>query len=281
MLTDHGLGLNLKLPDQPVSILGDRTRLAQTVGNLLQNACKFTKPGGIVCVELAVEEKASAILRVQDNGIGIEPKALAWIFEPFSQAERSLDRSRGGLGLGLALAKGIVELHGGSITASSNGPGLGAEFTVRLPLDQTLFLPASPTPDENRRSGSYRILVVEDNPLGARSMLLLLQRRGHRVEVAHNGLAAVEAARKFEPDVVLCDIGLPGLDGYGVAQALRREVRLNRSMFIAVSGYAEDERRAAEVGFNAHLIKPVDLEKLERLLAAFAGRGQGQKDNRQ
>lgn len=268
-LGDNGLRLEVNLPDQPLPVLGDRTRLAQALGNLLQNACKFTEPGGTVRVTLEAEGKASAILRVKDTGIGIEPQALAWIFEPFSQAERSLDRSRGGLGLGLALVKGIVELHGGMVQASSEGSGYGSEFTVRVPLDQTQALAAPATVGENRSNRSCRILIIEDNPLGARSLRILLEHMGHTVEVAYNGLAALETARKFQSEVVLCDIGLPGLDGYGVAQALRQQAGSEGAYLICVSGYAEDEQRARDAGFNAHLNKPVNIAELERLLTGL------------
>ena len=260
---DNGLRLEMNLADQPFPVLGDRIRLAQALSNLLQNACKFTESGGTVRLNLEAEEKTSATLRVKDTGIGIEPKALAWIFEPFSQAERSLDRSRGGLGLGLALVKGIVELHGGMVQASSEGPGRGSEFTVRLPLDHAQALAAPPAVGENRSNRSCRILIIEDNPLGARSLRILLEHMGHAVAVAHNGLVALETARKFQPEVVLCDIGLPGLDGYGVAQALRQQAGSEGAYVICVSGYAEDEQRARDAGFNAHLNKPVNIAELE------------------
>jgi two-component system CheB/CheR fusion protein len=170
----------------------------------------------------------------------------------------------------LSLVKGIVELHGGEVTAASEGPGDGSEFTIRLPLDQTRAAAPTPEPETADDRISRRILIIEDNPVGARSMRMLLEQMGHTVEVAYNGMDGmdgIEAARRFRPDVVLCDIGLPQLDGYALAQTLRQKVGLEGSFLIGVSGYAQDERRAAEAGFNAHLLKPVDFNEVERLLA--------------
>jgi PAS domain S-box-containing protein len=270
-MDENGLRLELNIAEQPLRIEADRTRLAQALGNLLHNACKFTQPGGTVRMTVAAENQTCAILKVCDNGMGLDPDALGWVFEPFSQADRSLERSGGGLGLGLSLVKGIVEMHGGDVTAASDGPGHGAEFTIRLPLDQSYAKASTAKSASTDAHSPRRILIIEDNPIGARSMRMFLELAGHTVEVAHNGLTGIEAARRFRPEVVLCDIGLPGMDGYGVAQALRKEPGLNGSLLIAVSGYAQDEQRhRGEAGFNAHIMKPVEFSKLKELLAQLS-----------
>lgn len=263
---ESGIRLELHLPDQPVSIVGDRTRLAQVLGNLLHNACKFTDNGGAVNVKLQAEKQETAALSVADTGMGVEPEALGWIFEPFRQAGRTLDHSRAGLGLGLALVKGIVELHGGEVVASSDGVGRGSSFTIRLPIEHV-----EPAPDVSRvehevRNSPSRILIIEDNPLAIRLTRRLLEMSGYVVETASSGRDGVELARKIRPDCVLCDIGLPGLDGYAVATALRQDVGLTEACLIAVSGYPEDERRAREAGFNAYIMKPIDLNELRKSL---------------
>jgi PAS domain S-box-containing protein len=268
-LQDNGLTLQVNVPDKTVPVIGDQTRIAQALGNLLHNACKFTERGGKVTVTLTMADGENALVSVRDNGIGIEPDVFAWIFEPFSQADRTLDRTRGGLGLGLALVKGIVELHGGEVLASSDGAGRGAEFTMRLPVDTAQPAAVTPNLDETTLRRSWRILIVEDNHAGARSMRLVLELMGHTVEVAHDGFLAIEAARSFKPEVILCDIGLPGIDGYGVGQALRRDPGITRAYLIGISGYAQDERRAADAGFDAHVTKPVSFTQLETILAQF------------
>lgn len=266
-LDENGLRLEMSINEEPLRIVADRTRLSQAVSNLLHNACKFTERSGMIALTVESGSHSCAMLKVRDNGMGIEPEGLGWVFEPFSQADRSLDRSRGGLGLGLSLVKGIVELHGGDVTAASEGPGWGAEFTVRLPLDQSYAKAASAEPESTDAHHSRRILIIEDNRIGARSMRMILEQIGHTVEVAHNGADGIEAARRFRPEVVLCDIGLPGLDGYAVARELRKESDLDGSFLIGVSGYAHDEQRAGEAGFNAYLLKPVNFRDLERMLA--------------
>jgi CheY-like chemotaxis protein len=258
----------VQLPSQPVSIIGDRTRLAQIVGNLLDNANKFTDAGGQVIVCLVKDATMeSAVLTVADSGIGMEPETLKRVFEPFTQAERTIDRSRGGLGLGLALVKGLVDLHGGEVWASSDGAACGSQFTIRLSLahEARSITPVEhPASDTERR----RILVIEDNVVAARSLQMLLTETGHAVEVANNGTGGVEVARRFRPDIVLCDIGLPGLDGYAVARLLRKEPGLTGVYIVAVSGYGQntDQRRASKEGFDAYLTKPIDFDKLEKLL---------------
>jgi CheY-like chemotaxis protein len=196
---------------------------------------------------------------------------LARLFTPFVQADRTLDRSRGGLGLGLALVKGLAELHEGEVQAASTGLGQGAEFTVRLPLEQEPAALTSPPMHPQPSGKHFRILVVEDNKDAADCLQLLLRMLGHDVRVAHTGPAGVEAGREWRPDVVLCDIGLPGLDGYGVARELRRNPSTARTRLLALTGYGQDEdkHRSRAAGFDFHLVKPADPEELRRLLAGL------------
>jgi len=269
-LEKRGLRLEADLPDRPLWVMGDSTRLSQALANLLDNAGKFTNAGGTVTVRLVeAPEGEEALLTVSDTGVGMEPEILEHAFEPFSQADRTIDRSRGGLGLGLALVKGLVELHGGAVRVHSEGSGRGTEFTVLLPLEPAT-LPARPADDASRQRGRpHRILVVEDNRMAARSLEMFLVNQGHAVEVAHSGPAGIEAARRFRPEVVLCDIGLPQLDGYDVARALRAEDELDGVCLIAVTGYGQgvDQRNARVAGFDRHLTKPVNLDELHDILA--------------
>jgi two-component system, chemotaxis family, CheB/CheR fusion protein len=261
-----GLTLTARLPERPLWMLADPTRIAQSVANLLVNAVKFTPLGGRVAVTVAAEPD-SAVVTVEDDGMGMDPDTIEHLFEPFSQADRSIDRSRGGLGLGLSLVRAFTELHDGSVDARSEGPGRGSEFTLRLPLVADLP-PGPPLPVGPARS--QRVLVIEDNADAAEVMQITLELAGHQVAVAHTGTDGMNQARAFAPTVVICDIGLPGaLDGYAVARALRADPELRSVDLIALSGYAQDDdkRRAAEAGFDDHLTKPVDPEMLERLLA--------------
>ncbi|MGC4114753.1 MAG: ATP-binding protein [Myxococcales bacterium] len=268
--------LEANLPQAPVVVRGDPSRLMQVVGNLLQNAAKFTLPGGTtrVCVAQAPAEKA--LLSVRDDGLGIPPDAMATLFQPFMQAERG--GRRGGLGLGLALVKGLVEQHGGEVTARSGGPGTGSEFTVELPLAESAPAPAG-TGKAARAAGvparPRRVLLIEDNVDVADSMREALELACHQVAVAHDGPEGLRLARELCPEVVLCDIGLPGMDGYEVARALRRDASLARTLLVALSGYAlpEDRRHAAQAGFDVHLAKPPSLEKLEELMAGLGASG--------
>jgi Signal transduction histidine kinase len=258
------------LPAQRIAVNADRTRLAQIVGNLLQNAAKFTDRGGRTQVSVAVDEVAGrAIIRIANTGAGIPPKLLPHLFQPFTQADETMDRSKGGLGLGLALVKGLVDLHGGDISAHSEGIGKGAEFIVRLPLDGETVT-HTPTPvDLSHRN--RRVLIIEDQADGAQSLREALELCGHQVEVADNGPAGLTRARAFRPEVVLCDIGLPGMDGYAVARAFRADEALKDVFLVALSGYArpDDLLRSAEAGFDQHLAKPPRLDKLEELLSSL------------
>ena len=263
-----GIQLQTTLAPAPLHVHGDWARLSQVIGNLLQNAAKFTPRGGSARISVVAEpgDTPWAAIQVADSGAGIAPEMLGRIFEPFTQADRTLDRSKGGLGLGLSLVKGLVELHGGSVAARSEGAGKGAEFTIRLPVVPAA-LPRPPRPPDVAR-GRRRILVVEDNPDAADSLRDVLELGGHAVEVANEGPAALTKARTFFPDLVLCDIGLPGMDGYAVARAFRADPALSRVRLVALSGYArpEDLQLSHEAGFERHVAKPASPETLDELL---------------
>jgi len=246
---------------------GDPERLEQIVENLVTNAAKYTPPGGRIEVE--IDQQREAVLRVRDNGIGIAAEMLPRIFDLFTQGDIRLDRSQAGLGIGLTVVRRLVELHGGTVEARSEGPGHGAEFIVRLP-GLPAIEPRGPDQPLSREAGpSLRVLVVEDNPDGADALRLLLELFGHRVRVAHDGPAALRAATAEVPDVVLIDIGLPGMDGYEVARRLREQAGLAHVTLVALSGYGreEDKARALAAGFHLHLTKPVDPDRLKALMA--------------
>jgi two-component system CheB/CheR fusion protein len=266
LFTARGLELEVRLPSAPIWVRGDETRLAQVLGNLLHNSAKFSSPGGRVRLSLDADEGV-AILEVRDDGIGIDPELLTRIFEPFSQADTSLDRRQGGLGLGLALAKGLVEMHGGTVTVSSDGTGTGTAAVVRLPM-----APSPEVRDEVPRPqavGGRRILIIEDNVDAADSLRLALELEGHAVEVANDGALGVERAGTLSPDVVLCDIGLPRMNGYQVATALRADPRTRGALLVALSGYGtdDDRRRSTAAGFEAHVTKPGSIEELQAIIA--------------
>jgi signal transduction histidine kinase len=267
LLAEAGIALEVEVPDHPVPIDGDSTRLAQVLGNILQNSAKFTARGGRVTLSLDTAG-SEALIRIRDTGVGIAPELLGHVFEPFVQEERTLARSRGGLGLGLPLVKGLVELHGGSVEARSDGEGAGAEITVRLPLATA---PGAERADQPQAAGGAtgrRVLVVDDNVDAAASLCDVVAHFGHSVEAVHDGATALARARERHPDVVLCDIGLPGMDGYEVARAIRADAALRGIRLVAVSGYAqpEDRARAERAGFDAHIAKPADPSTIERLL---------------
>jgi signal transduction histidine kinase len=265
----RGLQLHVTTPAGPVTVRGDPARLAQIAGNLLHNAAKFTPAGGAVTVGVAAAG-GRAELRVRDTGVGIAPGQVARLFEPFAQVEQGLARTAGGLGLGLSLAKGLVEMHGGALAGTSQGLGRGAEFVVTLPLAAT----ASTSSPRTRRKASPRsIVVIEDNADAATTLAELLALDGHRVQVAGDGRTGVELVRRVRPDVVLCDIGLPDMDGYQIARALRGDEMLRGTRLVALSGYAqpEDRERCREAGFDAHLPKPAERDAIDALLAGDDG----------
>jgi two-component system CheB/CheR fusion protein len=251
----------------PVFVDVDRNRVAQIIGNLLQNAAKFTGRGGATRITITTEAaEKRAVIQIADTGVGMAPEMLSRLFQPFSQADSTLDRSKGGLGLGLALAKGLAKLHGGDVTANSAGLGQGAEFVVRLPL--AMEKPATPQPGASATKSHRRVLVIEDNLDAADSLRDVLAFGEHEIEVAYNGPDGIAKARKFRPEVVLCDIGLPGMDGYEVARTFRADATLKGAFLVALTGYAlpEDLERAQAAGFARHIAKPPSLEKLEEII---------------
>jgi PAS domain S-box-containing protein len=256
----------------------DATRIAQVLGNLLGNALKFTPRGGDVQVEL-VPGNGLLTLLVRDSGAGIEPQLLRHLFQPFSQGPQTLARTAGGLGLGLATVRGIVELHGGSVALDSRGPGLGTEVRVVLPQAAPPARAAAAAGPSAARH--HRVLVIDDNHDAATSLRDVLEHRGHEARAAFDAEGALALAHAFRPEIVVCDLGLPGTDGYAVARALRHDRQTSRPFLIALSGYArpEDVERALEAGFDRHLAKPASVERLEALFgqapvgAAFAGSG--------
>ena len=263
---------NLQLSIEPgeLWLKADPVRLEQIVANLLSNAVKFTPSAGRIWLE-AGREGEEVVIRVRDNGIGISPQSLAKVFELFTQEDQSLSRCGGGLGIGLTIVDRLVRLHGGSVTATSEGIGQGSEFVVRLPA---AMAPAGANLSGRDRGAAAtkgsKVLIVEDNIDAAMALFRLVKILGHTVEMVHNGTAAVELARTFRPDVVLLDIGLPGINGYEVADRLRNELGLTGSLIVAVSGYGQDEDRTRSLaaGCNHHLVKPVDFQALFTLINA-------------
>ncbi|HEY3486654.1 MAG TPA: ATP-binding protein, partial [Gammaproteobacteria bacterium] len=260
----------VSLPKEPLTLEADPMRLAQVFSNLLNNAAKYTDEGGRIWLT-ARQEKNWVIVSVRDTGVGIAPDMQPYIFDMFTQVNRN-GRSQGGLGIGLTLARSMVEMHGGSIEARSEGAGRGSEFIVRLPLTPGLSsnvekqrpdLPDAPSP----RS----ILVVDDNHDAADSLRLLLQFLGNKVYVAHDGPSALHAVEIYRPSVVLLDLGMPGMDGYEVARRIRQQSQFNNITLIALTGWGqeEDRQRTQAEGFNQHLIKPVDINTLQALLVSL------------
>jgi two-component system CheB/CheR fusion protein len=294
----RGLVLEEAASPELLWVDADGARLTQVLGNLLSNASKFTPEGGRVGVSLGREATpapvvgpggadghdvpeghlrnngqgglGSAVIRVSDTGIGIEPDVLGQLFQPFTQAPQALDRSRGGLGLGLAMVKALIEQHGGQVSVSSPGLGHGAQVVVRLPLAVASMTPRATLPPP---AGQHSILLIEDNADMRDGLKMLLEMFGHYVVAAEEGSSGVELARIHHPSLVLCDIGLPGMDGYEVAQAIRKDAALRGTYLVALSGYAraEDKGRSKEAGFNLHLTKPPSVERLKRLLAEVPG----------
>jgi CheY-like chemotaxis protein len=233
--------------------------------NLLANAAKYTPAGGRIQL-IAGMEGAEFVCRVRDNGVGISPELLPRMFDLFAQADQSLARSEGGLGIGLTLVRSLAELHSGTIAATSDGPDKGSEFVIRLPSGSTAKAPGPDTskrPEEQPRRG-LRVLVVDDNQDTATGMARLLKLSGHTVRVAHCGLDAIELAQEHQPEAIVLDIGLPGMDGYEVAARLRREECCKEALIVAVSGYGEEQARTrgGEAGFDHHLVKPVNFDTL-------------------
>jgi len=278
--------VTVTLPPEPIRLHADLVRLAQVFGNLLNNACKYTEASGRIglSVELAGGvSPAEVVVKVKDTGMGIRPDKLDSIFGMFAQVDRTLERSQGGLGIGLTLAKRLVEMHGGSLKAFSEGAGRGSEFVVRLPIlidKQREQQPAEPTGNEQPAPTARRILVVDDNPDSAASLAMLLKLTGNETYTAHDGLEAVEAAETFRPDVVLLDIGLPKLNGRDAARRIREQPWGKNMVLVALTGWGQDEdrRRSQESGFDHHMVKPVDYAALMKLLS-FLPRSRGASES--
>ncbi|HET9595214.1 MAG TPA: ATP-binding protein [Anaeromyxobacteraceae bacterium] len=265
VIEGRGATFAVDVPDGKVWADVDETRVGQAIGNLLHNAAKFTRGGESVTLSLEAAG-TDARVRVRDTGAGIDAALLPHVFDPFVQGERTLARTAGGLGLGLALVKGIVQLHGGQVSARSEGIGRGAEFLVSLPLTVPSSRKDRPAETTTRHPSGRRVLVVDDNVDAAESLAETLKLSGHEVEVAFDGPAAIDKVRLHRPDVVLCDIGLPGMSGYEVARTLRAS-GANTMQLIAVSGYAQpgDVKKSIDAGFDAHVAKPCDPQQIERL----------------
>jgi signal transduction histidine kinase/CheY-like chemotaxis protein len=263
--------LAVAMDDEPLRVDGDRTRLAQVFANLLNNAAKYTHPGGNI--DLAVRrEGGEAVARVKDNGIGLTPESMTTIFDMFMQVDRSLERSQAGLGVGLTLARRLVELHGGEIQVQSRGVGRGSEFIVRLPVSTGRPIEDGAAPDEpGARPASRRVLVADDNVDFAKSLGELLEAHGHRVRVVHDGASALDAAMHFAPDIAFLDIGMPKIHGYELARRLRAQPATASCVLVAVTGWGQedDRRRAREAGFDRHLVKPVDPNQIEAIVDSY------------
>ncbi|HET9576465.1 MAG TPA: ATP-binding protein [Usitatibacter sp.] len=259
--------LELHLADEPIMVNADRTRLGQVFANLLNNAAKYTHPGGHITLGLA-REGSEGVVRVRDNGIGLAPESVASIFDMFVQLDRSLERSQAGLGVGLTLARRLVELHDGEISAHSEGTGRGSEFVVRLPVTQAAAVPAAQAAAQRKPGAARRILLADDNVDFANSLGHLLETHGHTVRVVHDGAQALEAATHFEPDIAFLDIGMPKIHGYELARRLKAQPRTARCMLVAVTGWGQedDRKRAREAGFDRHLVKPVDPGQIEAIV---------------
>ena len=265
-----GHELTIALPPEPVHLDADLTRLAQVFGNLLHNSAKYTDRGGHIGLSAARDGNQIRV-SVHDDGIGIPAAALPSLFEIFSQVDRSIERSTGGLGIGLALVKGLVEMHGGTVEAASPGPDQGSTFTVTLPLAEERTEPASALPAEESPGAAEsqrRILVVDDSPDSAASMAMMLEFLGNQVRTAHDGLEAVDVAERFRPHVVLMDIGMPRLNGYEATRRIREQAWGNGIAIVALTGWGQeaDRARSKEAGCAGHLVKPIHLPDLEKLL---------------
>jgi len=258
------------MPEAPIWLHAEPTRLEQVVVNLLNNAAKYTDEGGRIWLGVQVDRQ-QMVLRVRDSGIGIDLDKFPDIFDLFTQADRSLDRSQGGLGIGLSLVQRLVDMHGGTVEVKSEGPGKGSEFAVRQPLNVASPMPPEPSEPIERRAVAGRVLVVDDNVDSAEIMARLLRMSGYEVRTAYTGLDAMELAEGFLPEVVLLDIGLPGIDGYEVARRLRQIPKLKESRLVAMTGYGNEADRllAQEAGFDTHVVKPVAFGEVTELLSTF------------
>jgi CheY-like chemotaxis protein len=282
LIDERGHTLTVDVPKGMLAVLGDPTRLVQAIGNVLSNAAKYTERGGRITLA-AAESDTELVIRVRDNGIGIPADLIPMIFKLFTQLDRTSGAAQSGLGIGLALVQRLVEMHGGSVSARSDGLGSGSEFVIRLPLfirerieagqpiQQLSALEQSMTNAHLATRTQRRILVADDNNDALESLATLLQLSGHEVYTAANGAVALESAEQHRPEVALLDIGMPKLDGYEVARRIRAQPWGQRITLVALTGWGQDSdrKRSQEAGFDSHLVKPLDLDKLTELLAAL------------
>jgi CheY-like chemotaxis protein/two-component sensor histidine kinase len=265
--------LTLQLSGRSAHVIGDRTRLVQVISNILNNAAKYTAPGGRITLSVTVDEKRVHVA-VRDNGVGIAPDILPYIFDLFTQAERTPDRSQGGLGIGLALVKSLVALHGGTVHANSDGIGEGSEFCICLPR---LAAPNGADDDDSSAAGmqapgALRVMVVDDNVDAAQMLAALLEVQGHAVSVEYDGKGALERIRREPHEVLLLDIGLPDMDGYELARRLRSQPESAGATLVALTGYgqSQDRKEAEQAGFDHYLVKPADMDQVNEVLAEAA-----------
>ena len=278
LILERGHALSVQVPELPVTVMGDQVRLTQVVDNILTNAAKYTEEGGRIHLTLELDQGkggsgGEALIRIKDNGRGIARETLPDIFQLFRRIDAPHERSQGGLGIGLAVSRGLVEMHNGRIDAHSDGLTRGSEFTVRLPLSAHGAATVIPKPPERKAAPeTLRILVVDDSVDSAESMSLVLGIGGHEVRVEHNGPDALRAAEEYRPDVVLMDIGMPGMNGYEVARKMRESPAMRQAALIAMTGYGRqaDRDQSKAAGFNHHLVKPVDFDTLHNLLSTAA-----------
>jgi two-component system, sensor histidine kinase len=270
LIARGGHRLQVDLPDDgPLLVDGDPARLAQALSNLLNNAAKYTPDGGDIALTLA-RDGGQAVLTVRDSGVGLPPEMIARVFDMFAQVNRSLDRAQGGLGIGLALVRSLVLLHGGRVSAASAGPGRGSSFTIELPLlAEAAAPPPPPAAAPAAAPRAARVLVVDDNDDAATSLAMLLSLSGHEVEVENSGQAALAKAASFLPQAVFCDLGMPGMGGHEFATRLRQDPRFATTLLVALTGWGseEDRKRSRAAGFDEHLTKPASVDAMEALLA--------------
>ncbi len=272
LIEASGHALTVTLPPQTVWLNAGLTRVAQVISNLLNNAAKYTEKGGHIWLTVK-RQGGHVVIRVKDTGIGIPAPMLSKVFDLFTQLDRSLERSQGGLGVGLTLVRRLIEMHGGSIEARSEGPGMGSEFIVRLPVVLALVgeQPADSSDEPVGSTARRRILVVDDNPDSATSLAMMLKLMGNDTQTAYDGLEALDVAAAFRPDVILLDIGMPKLNGYDAARRIRAQPWGKNMVLVALTGWSqeEDRRKSKDAGFDTHMVKPVDYAALMNLLASL------------
>jgi CheY-like chemotaxis protein/two-component sensor histidine kinase len=269
VIEEAGHQLTIDVPKSPIYVDADITRLAQVFSNLLNNAAKYTECGGRIQLSVA-REGGEAVVSVKDNGIGIPKPMLPHVFDMFTQVDRTLERSQGGLGIGLSIVKSLVEMHGGSVEAKSDGQGRGSEFLVRLPVVLSVMHPQTDDAVRVSSSNRRRVLVVDDNRDAATSLSVMLGLMGHESKTAYDGLEALEVAEVFRPDLILLDIGMPKLNGYDTARRIREQPWGKRVVLVALTGWGQDEdrRMSQAAGFDLHVVKPIEPAELKKLLAS-------------